>query len=168
MRMSAGDLERVRRRRRQVVPRFWSLAIALPLSVLLMGLALSQRLDNPGKPLSPTALVLVGLYAVVCLAAFVRYLPNLLRRYVGLSRDLRARTKQTVLASLRDKTRGSIWNGTERDSYYLVFDFGRVQVGQSLWLKARRGQLLTLVLSAHGHELLAVSEAGIETVPWQL
>ncbi len=166
MKLTDQDQQRIRRRLGNLAPRFWGLPLTI---VPLMGLMLAmilQGVDNHGQPLKPSVYVGTGLIAAFAMGMLIYFMPGLSRQYLGLRRDLREGSKEAVLAPLRRKHR-QMWNN-HTQSYYLYFDFGRVEVGQKLYNSLHTGQLLTLVLSKHGRELLAISEVEVKTVPWQL
>jgi hypothetical protein len=163
MRLNEADLKRVRRR----IGLLWPRVIGLG-SVCVFVLAVTIAIwvpgkDKQGRPLQPHVYIILVLNGLGVLGWSGYYLPKATKQYIGLLRDLREQSKETILAAVKDK-REVMWNMKTRSFYFLVFDFGRVEVGKTLYEKARRGHLLTLVLSTHGRELLSVSEVEMKTV----
>jgi hypothetical protein len=163
MRLSEAELRRVKRRIGLLWPRVIGLGAASLFLVLLLATVLINGKDKRGRPLPTAASVIYGLGALALLGFSAYYLPGAIRQYVGLLRDTREQIKDTMLAALKDKQE-VMWNTGSGSFYYLVFDFGRVEVGKVLYEKARRGHLLTLVLSTHGRELLSVSEVEMKPI----
>jgi hypothetical protein len=156
MRLNEAELRRVKRRIGIVAPSFWGLPLTIFPLIYLLTWALSKGVDNRGNPLTTSVYVSVGITIAFAVGVLFYFMPGLSRQYLGLLRDLRTSAKETVLAPITRKQR-QVWNN-HASSYYLRFDFGRVEVGQKLYDSVREGQLLTLVLSKHGRELLSVSE----------
>jgi hypothetical protein len=163
MRLSEADLKRVKRRIGLLWPRIFGAVGVLLLITLLFGRLWIKGVDKYGRPLATVHYVGTGLTVCLLIGVALYYLPPFIKQYVGLLRDARKQTKDTVLASLKDKQEVMLNTGSG-SFYYLVFDFGRVEVGKALYEKARRGHLLTLVLSTHGRELLSVSEVEMKPI----
>jgi ABC-type polysaccharide/polyol phosphate export permease len=163
MRLSEADLKRVKRRIGLLWPKIFGVAWALIVVIAIVGLVWERGFDKSGRPMATVHYVGTGLTVCLLIGVALYYLPPFVRQYAGLLRDAREQTKDTVLAAVKDKQE-VVWNTGSGSFYYLVFDFGRVEVGKALYEKARRGHLLTLVLSTHGRELLSVSEVEMKTV----
>ena len=166
MQMTEADLQRVRRRLGAMGPRFWGLPLTVTPTILLLIYAMIEGVDSRGNPLKTSAYVSMGVVIALALGVLAYFMPRLARQYLGLRRDLSARQKETVMAPVRRKQRQT-WNN-HTQTHYLRFDFGRVEVGRKLYHSVREGQLLALVLSRHGRELLRVSPVEMQVVPWQL
>ncbi len=171
MQMSESDLRRVKKRLNSVGYRL-AIFSGWPLILLVVVLILASTTRQGLPTFTNSKMVLLWVVIVCCCLPIGIISWKLYRRFANLRLDLKEQKKKVVLATVLNKDNLEISTNqlqiTILKTYYLVFDFGRVEVGERLYQKAKPGQLLTLVLSTHGHELLAVSEAGIETVPWQL